>query len=175
MVSLAELAPHSPGPGRDGSVTLGLVIAGGLAGLVLWLARSPRTLSVFGFSQPLPSARMALAQMAIGAVESAAAVGALYVLLPADLAPPFVVFAVGCIAAVALGLLAHAPGGVGVFEAGVTALLSGAGRADLLAALLLYRALYNLLPFVLATGTLGALWVWRRGSGARLSSRRGSG
>jgi phosphatidylglycerol lysyltransferase len=108
------------------------------------------------------------------AVESAAAVGALYVLLPADLAPPFVVFAVGCIGAVALGLLAHAPGGVGVFEAAVTALLSGAGRADLLAALLLYRALYNLLPFMLAVGALAAIRLSRR-TDPLFNSRPGSG
>jgi uncharacterized membrane protein YbhN (UPF0104 family) len=47
--------------------------------------------------------------------------------------------------------------GVGVFEVSVTALLSGAGRADLLAALLLYRAIYNLVPFLLSLALLAAL------------------
>jgi hypothetical protein len=109
---------------------------------------------LWGFRQPLPSAGMAAALMATGAVESAAAIGALYVLLPVDLAPSFSLFAIGCIGAVALGLVAHAPGGIGVFEASVTALLAGGGRADLLAALLLYRLIYNLLPFVLALAAL---------------------
>jgi phosphatidylglycerol lysyltransferase len=79
----------------------------------------------------------------------------LYVLLPADLAPPFDVFAVGCIAAVILGVVSHAPGGIGVFEASMTAILAGRGRPDLLAALLLFRLLYNLLPFALAVLVLG--------------------
>jgi len=93
--------------------------------------------------------------MALGAVESGTAIGALYVLLPPDLAPPFDVFAVGCIAAVILGVVSHAPGGLGVFEASMTAILAGRGRPDLLAALLLFRLLYNLLPFGLSVLVLG--------------------
>ena len=110
--------------------------------------------------------------MGIGAVESAAAIGALYVLLPVDLTPPFSVFAVGCIAAVAMGVVAHAPGGIGVFEASVTALLGGAGRADLLAALLLYRAIYNLIPFALSAVALALIGSQR---GKSLSSTAGTG
>ncbi len=148
------------------SLLTGLGVALALIGLVCWLAGGPRQLNLFSFHQPLPSARIALMLMGTGAIESAAAIGALYVLLPADLAPPFTWFAVGCIAAVALGLLAHAPGGIGVFEAGITALLSGAGRADLLAALLLYRLIYNVAPFLLSVVALA--WLSRRQQRAQL-------
>jgi uncharacterized membrane protein YbhN (UPF0104 family) len=127
-----------------------VLIMTALAVLVLWLSRGPRQLHLLRFVLPLPTARQALIQMGVGAVESAAAIGALYVLLPPDLAPPFALFAVGYISAIALGLLANAPGGLGVFEASITALIAGHGRADLLAALLLYRLFYNILPFVLA-------------------------
>lgn len=136
---------------------LGVAIAAGLLGFLAWLAGGQRELRIFRFRQPMPSARLAALLMAIGAVESASAIGALYVLIPADLAPPFSHFAVGCIGAVALGLVSHTPGGIGVFEASVTALLSGAGRADLLAALLLYRLIYNILPFLVSAATLGLL------------------
>ena len=146
----------------EGSRGIGGATAVCLLALLAWLARKPRELRFFGFRQPLPSAALAATQMIIGAVETAAAVGALYVLLPADLAPSFSHFAVGCIAAVAAGLIAHAPGGIGVFEATITAFLSGAGRADLLAALLLYRAIYNLLPFVVSVVVLAVLAVVRR-------------
>lgn len=115
---------------------------------------------------------MALLQMCIGALESAASVGALYVLLPPDLSPPFSVFAVDCISAVALGVIAHAPGGVGVFEAGMSVMLGGTGRADLLAALLIYRVIYNLLPFGLAIVALGVPWPDRRDA---ISLTAGSG
>lgn len=142
------------------SLVIGLVICVGLGFLVGWLGGKPRQLSFWWFRQPLPTAHMALQQMAIGAIESAASIGALYVLLPADLAPPFSVFAVGCIAAAALGVLSHVPGGLGVFEASMAVLLSSVERADLLAALLIYRAIYNLLPFVLSLLVLAALTMF---------------
>ena len=164
MVALAELATASTRPGQSRAVLVGAAITVCLLGFAAWLWRRPRTVSMMGFRQPLPSAQLAMAQMLIGAVESAASVGALYVLLPPDLAPPFVSFAVGCIAAVALGLLSHLPGGIGVFEATVTMMLGGAGRADLWAALLLYRAVYNLLPFALAVAALGGLSLMRPAS-----------
>ena len=144
------------------SLVIGLVICAALGFYVGWLGGKPRQFSLWRFRQKLPTARMAMQQMAIGAVESAASIGALYVLLPADLAPPFSVFAVGCIAVVALGVLSHVPGGLGVFETGVTVLLSGSGRIDLMAALLLYRAIYNLLPFVLSLVVLAVLTMSRR-------------
>ena len=137
------------------SLGMGLSIAAVLLLFVRWLATGERQITVFGFRQPMPSVRMALVLMGTGSVETAAAFGALYILLPPDLAPPFGQFAVGCIAAVSLGVAAHVPGGVGVFEAAVTAMLSGEGRADLLSALLLYRLIYNVLPFALSVAALG--------------------
>lgn len=136
-------------------VAFGVTVA--LCVFVAWLQGGRREFRVLGLCQPLPSARSASLQIAIGTVESAAAIGALYVLLPADLTPPFTVFAVGCIAAVAVGIVAHVPGGIGVFEASITAILLGAGRADLLAALLVYRVIYNFLPFLASVTVLGLL------------------
>jgi len=162
MLAAAELLNGLTPPYHRGPLVIGLALACSLGGLITWLGHAPRQLSLGRFHQPLPTARMALEQLVIGGVESAAAIGALYVLIPLDLAPPFGLFAVGCIAAVALGVLSHVPGGVGVFEASVTALLSGAGRGDLLAALLLYRAIYNLLPFLLSLAMLAALGGPRR-------------
>jgi uncharacterized membrane protein YbhN (UPF0104 family) len=157
MLAVAELLDGLTTLHRWGSLAIGLALACSLAGLMAWLAQAPRQLSLGRFRHPLPPARMMLQQLAVGTVESAAAIGALYVLLPSDLAPPFGVFAVGCIAALALGVLSHVPGGVGVFEGSVTALLLGTGRVDLLAALLLYRAIYNLLPFFLSVVLLVVL------------------
>ena len=157
MLALSELLDVVSAARRVTSLAVGLGLGLVLACILAWLARTPRTVSLWGFRQPVPSARAALLQMALGAVESASAIGALYVLLPADLSPPFSVFAVGCIAAVALGVASHVPGGVGVFEASITALVGGAGRADLLAALLLYRAIYNLLPFAASCAVLVVL------------------
>ena len=130
MLAVAELLDGLTTAQHRTPLAIALALACGLGSFIAWLAHAPRQLSLGRFRQPLPPARMALQQLAIGAIESAAAIGALYLLLPTDLAPPFGLFAVGCIAAVALGVVSHVPGGMGVFEASVTALLSGAGRAD---------------------------------------------
>jgi uncharacterized membrane protein YbhN (UPF0104 family) len=157
MLAGAELLDGLTTPGHGSPLAIGLALACGLGGLIAWLAHAPPELSLGRFHLPLPPPRLALQQLAIGAVESVAAIGALYVLLPPDLTPPFSLFAVGYVSAVALGGLTHVPGGVGVFEISMTALLAGKGRADLLAALLLYRAIYNLLPFCLSLPLLAAL------------------
>jgi uncharacterized membrane protein YbhN (UPF0104 family) len=86
----------------------------------------------------------------LGAVEMAAAIGGLYVLLPAGEAPPPATFALVYVGAMLVGIASHVPGGVGVFEAGVLAALPQAPSAPVLAALLLYRGIYNLVPFSLA-------------------------
>ena len=162
MFAVAELlqAAHDARPGVH--LALGLALAGALALLVAWLARRPRVLAFRGHRLAMPSAALALAQMLIGAVESGAAIGALYMLLPPDLAPPFSLFAIACIVAVTLGVVAHVPGGIGVFEASMTAMLAGRGRADLLAALLVYRVVYGVLPFLLSVLVLGCLEGARR-------------
>lgn len=159
MLTIAQLVHALDSADPAIPLTIAGLVATGLILFLLWLVRGPGNLRLFGFNQPFPSATMALLQMGLGAMESAAAIGALYVLLPVDLAPSFPLFAVGYITAVTLGLLANSPGGLGVFEASITALLFGAGRADLLAALLLYRLTYNILPFVISVVTLAVLRV----------------
>jgi phosphatidylglycerol lysyltransferase len=132
-----------------------------LVALVVWLAR-PRTLALGRWTLALPSARIAAAQMLVGGVEMLAALGALYVLLPAASAPPFVDFLPIYVAAVLAGIVSHAPGGLGVFETIMLASFEPTARADLLAALLCYRLTYNLLPFVLTSIALAGFELRRR-------------
>ena len=155
MLAGAELFQAATGADPAWHAALGVALEGLLLAWLWWLSRGPREIALGRWRLPMPPASLALMLMLLGAVESGTALGALYVLLPDDLAPPFDVFAVGCIAAVILGVVSHAPGGLGVFEASMTAILAGRGRPDLLAALLLFRLLYNLLPFALAVLALG--------------------
>jgi len=172
MLAGAELYQAATGVDPAWHATLGVGLEGLLLLWLWWLARGPREITLGRFRLPMPPAGLALMLMLLGAVESATALGALYVLLPADLAPPFDVFAVGCIVAVVLGVLSHAPGGLGVFEASMTAILAGRGRPDLLAALLLFRLLYNLLPFALSVTALGLRSGWKSFAGAARAHRR---
>ena len=150
-----ELWQAATGIDSARQATLGI----GLACLLLlwlgWLVRGPREIVLGRFHLQMPTVWTAIMLMLLGAIESGTALGALYVLLPNDLAPPFDVFAVGCIAAVMLGVVSHEPGGLGVFEVSLTTFLAGHGRSDLMAELLVFRLLYNLLPFSLAILILG--------------------
>lgn len=135
---------------------IGLAIFALLGGLAVWLTGERRSVGFGRFSVTLPSGRVALTLMIMGAAEMTAAVAALHVLLPADVSLSFAAFSVAYIGAVTLGIGSNAPGGIGVFEAAMIEILGGEPRADVLAALLLYRIIYNLLPFVVFTIAL----VW---------------
>jgi uncharacterized membrane protein YbhN (UPF0104 family) len=150
---LGPLAGRPAGISGLQSLAIGLALAGCLTLLIAWLSYSPRSAMIARFKIDFPGARLAAIQLAIGVVEMGASVAALYVLIPS--APPFAPFAIAIVVATALGVLSHAPGAVGVFEASTILLLGGKGGAPLLAALLVYRVTYNLIPFVCAVSALG--------------------
>ncbi|MCB2111044.1 MAG: bifunctional lysylphosphatidylglycerol flippase/synthetase MprF [Defluviimonas sp.] len=127
-----------------------------LAGYLAWLATGQRRLVAGGFALPLAGAGLGAALAGAGVIDLAGAAMTLYVLMPADLLSSLPWFLTIFFAAVALGILSHAPGGLGVFEATIIAGMGASGRSDVLAALLLFRLIYTLLPFALAAGGLAA-------------------
>jgi uncharacterized membrane protein YbhN (UPF0104 family) len=80
---------------------------------------------------------------------------AMYVLLPPSPATGFVTVLVVFLTATLLGTVSHAPGGLGVIEATMLVGLAQFQREELLAALLTFRALYFVLPLLLASLSLG--------------------
>ena len=150
----------------------GVVIVLLLAGFVLWLAR-PRSLRVGRWAIALPGSGAALLQMLVGGVEMSAAIGAMYLLLPAEIAPSFADFVPVYLAALLAGIVSHAPGGLGVFEAILLGAFPAQARADVLAGLLCYRLVYNLLPFALAALAL-AVFESRRRRASTARSPEGS-
>lgn len=162
-LSAAALLFH-PGALAIGGLTVspGAVHAAGgvaaaiAAGAVLLCGSGLRAISLFGWRLPLPTVGQALAQFAVAGLDIMAAGTALFVLVPGvgpALLPTFMLaYALGIVGA----LLTHVPGGVGVFEAVVIAVVPG-DKATLLAALLVYRVVYYLLPLALAV----MLLAWR--------------
>jgi uncharacterized membrane protein YbhN (UPF0104 family) len=146
----------------------GIVLLAVLLLLARWLGPGT-TIMAGGRKFRLPSGATALKQMALGSVEMASAIGALYVLMPEEQTGSFAHFSLIYIGAVLLGIVSHAPGGIGVFEAAMLALSSGQDRAAALVALVLYRLIYNLGPFALAVLALAAEEIL-----ARLSSKADS-
>ena len=125
-----------------------------LAGMLFLMRRCVKELRLLGWAVPIPKSGQALAQMGIACIDLAAASGALFVLVPHASPALFPSFFLAYALAIIAGLVSHVPGGLGIFEAVMVATLPGLDRPALLAALIAYRALYYLLPLLLAVAAI---------------------
>ncbi|AEG91101.1 lysylphosphatidylglycerol synthase domain-containing protein [Ramlibacter tataouinensis] len=136
--------------GSEGLRWLGVgMLAVGLAYLGACFFATRRSLHLRGHELILPPARMAVLQVVM-AVTNWMVMGAILFTLLQGKVGYFPVLSVLLVAAVA-GVITHVPAGLGVLEAVFIALLSHqVPEAQLLAALLSYRALYYIGPLLLA-------------------------
>lgn len=141
---------------------IGVGILATVAALLALAGMVPTPWRPFGFAVPVPRPPQLVAQIAVALGDIACASAALYVLIPGAepaLLPTFVLaYALALVATV----VTHVPGGIGVFEAVVLAIVPG-DRASVFAALIAYRVIYYLLP--LAAGVI--LLVWHEGARRR--------
>ena len=145
--ALASVDGLGPGVNRG----LGLAL---LAAFGVWLALAHnrrRSVTLSGFVTPLPGTGATLSAVAIGLADTIAAALALWLLLPAGPDPAFAGFLVLFAVATVLGVVSHAPGGIGVFEAAILLGLPHLPPAELVGSLLLFRLIYYVAPLVLAT------------------------
>lgn len=141
----------------------------GVIGFLGWSWLSPRNIGTRRWPVRLPSGPMVLLQIVIGIFDLGAAALAMYLLIPAGpnigIFPIMAVF----IAATLLGFASHAPAGIGVFDATFLIGLGGDDKAPLIAALLMFRLLYHVVPFVIALGLFGGVEGWRSLRARRIS------
>ncbi|WDM57179.1 lysylphosphatidylglycerol synthase domain-containing protein [Pseudomonas sp. NEEL19] len=126
------------------AITAAYLLACGLAKKRTWRWREHEV--------TLPTLRLALCQVALGASNWALMALLIYWLLPGDAFYPAIlgILLISCVA----GVVAHIPAGLGVLEAVFLALLHGQmAQGTLVAALLGYRTLYYLIPLVIAIVT----------------------
>jgi phosphatidylglycerol lysyltransferase len=98
-----------------------------------------------------PGAMLVLIQVLLTAIDVLAAAATLWVLLP-SVGISFFAFAAIYCAALALGVLSHIPGGLGVFEVAILYAVGNSAPVDAVAAALVtYRGIYFLLPLLLST------------------------
>jgi hypothetical protein len=154
-VSLIDYLP----PAVNRWLAAGLLL--GVSAFLLWSWLSPRSIGTKRWPVRLPSGPMVLLQIAIGIVDLGAAALAMYVLLPAGVQIGVFRLTAVFIAATLLGFASHSPAGLGVFDAAILIGLGGEDREPLIAALLMFRVLYHLLPFVLALALFGSVEAWR--------------
>jgi uncharacterized membrane protein YbhN (UPF0104 family) len=140
---------------------LALALLLGVAAFLVWTWLSPRRFGTRRWPVRLPSGPVVLLQIAIGIVDLGAAALAMYVLIPAGVNIAIFHLTAVFIAATLLGFASHAPAGLGVFDAAILIGLGGEEREPVIAALLMFRFLYHLLPFVMALGLFAGVEGWR--------------
>lgn len=156
--ALALLARTTP-PIMQGA---GAVILLVVVSYLIWVAGGERAIQIRGWRLELPGATMSLGQILIGAADVCAAAAVLYVLLPAGHGLAFEAFLAIYVFACVVGIASHLPGGVGAFEAMMLIGLAHLPREPVLSALLLFRLIYYIAPFVLALMLLGLYEVGKR-------------
>lgn len=139
------------------TLPLGLLALALVAAYLAWSLRGRPRMRLFGRGFAPPPVRMTLAQTAVSLMDWTLSCAALYILLPKgqplSFAGFFGVFVLAQIAA----LITQLPGGLGVFEAVVVAMLSPTiPVATALSALIAYRMVYYILPLLAAVAMLGA-------------------
>ena len=142
-----------------GALLLAIVIAYQAAAWRL----TGRTVRLAGIELVVPGRGLAATQFLIPIADWLSAAAVMYALLPALQGPGFLPFVAAFVLAQFVGIVSHVPGGAGVFEAVMLALLGPLLPADqVVATLLAYRVIYYGIPFVLGAGALAANEAWRR-------------
>lgn len=136
---------------------LGVVLLLIVLGYIAICAVRRRPLKIWTWELPLPPPRLTIGQIAVSSADLMVAAAVLYTVIPPLEGVSYVkvlgVFLLAMVAAV----ITHIPAGVGVLELVVTTFLpqDDAGKATAVAALVVFRGVYYLLPLVAAA----TLWM----------------
>ena len=125
---------------------VGLYVFGSLLHL------KPLTIRKFKLEYPRPN--VMVRQLIAAPLELLGAAGIIYFALPDVGNPGYVVVLAVFLASFSAALASHSPGGLGVFEIIFLTAMPDLPKVDVLAALLVFRLLYLLIPFALAIVTV---------------------
>jgi phosphatidylglycerol lysyltransferase len=141
-----------------GAGLLVLVVAYAMIGV---FRKTP--LVVGGRAFPVPAPRIVAPQLVVAALDWTAASLTLWALLPPSPHLPLPMVMGAFLLAQTAGLASHLPGGLGVFETAIVLLLCPPLDAhEVAGSLIAFRAVYYLLPLILAAVALGAHELSRR-------------
>ncbi|MFZ3481668.1 lysylphosphatidylglycerol synthase transmembrane domain-containing protein [Sphingomonas sp. 3-13AW] len=151
---VASLAGYSIGHGAQAAIGIAIVSLN-----ALYLAILSRGVKELGFRRwrvPLPTARRGVAQCGLSVLDLFFAASVLAVLMPGVDISLYPQVLVAYVAAFVTVMITHTPGGAGVLEFVVVMLIPGVDKAEVIAALILFRLVYHIGPFLLAVGLLVA-------------------
>jgi uncharacterized membrane protein YbhN (UPF0104 family) len=121
--------------------------------ILVWLRKAPIRLG--GWAVSLPTMRLTLLQLVVGILDVILVSSVLYLLLPESAGLAYLPFLAVYLASVFVGVLSHVPAGLGVLESVLLLLLPEVPPAELLASVLLYRMVYEILPLLFSLSLWG--------------------
>ena len=129
---------------------VGALILGGLLWFFLWMKFTRPPFRLFGAEVMLPRVRFTMGHVLIAASDWLMAASVAYVLMPAGHGVGLLHFVGVFLFALLVAAIGHVPGGVGVFEVLVVAMMEPyVAPPAVLGSLILYRIVYYVIPFVL--------------------------
>lgn len=153
---------------------LGALLAIAVAVYLAWCALSTRDIVGIGrWTFRRPSGRLALAQLATAATDWILTAAVLFAFLPSGTGIGAGELLRIYLLAQTVGMLSHVPGGAGVFEAAILTLAPPVpgGRTTLVAALVMFRVAYYLVPLLIALAVAASAELHRRRGRDRAGAR----
>jgi uncharacterized membrane protein YbhN (UPF0104 family) len=146
-------------------VSPGVVVALGvllLLAVMIYLGLAAfvhRPIRIRHFELPVPRLSLALGQVAVGSADFFLVSAVLHQLLCATAEIDYFPIAATYVVANAAAIVTHVPGGLGVIEAVILSLVPG---ANVIGALVAFRAIYYLVPFLIGCTVLAIAEIVRR-------------
>lgn len=158
------------GLGSNWLITIGAALTVMAIALAALLMFGPKKVSLgkFTFSRP---GLLLLPHMLFCLVDYAATAAVLYVLLGSAIDMNFIQFVALFSTAKTIGIISNVPGGLGVFEAVIASTMTSVSAVDLAVALIAYRCIFYLAPFLVAAAFV-AVHVLRRASRRQATGRK---
>lgn len=125
------------------------------AGYLLFVWRRRKPIQLGGWAVNLPTLRMTALQLVVGMIDIVLISSVLYLLLPESADIALLPFIAVYLASILVGVVSHVPAGLGVLESMLLLLMPHVPPEQLLASVLLYRVIYEVIPLVIALGIWG--------------------
>ena len=126
------------------------------AGYLLFVWRRKKPIRLGGWAVNMPTLRMTMLQLTVGIIDIVLISSVLYLLLPDSAQIALLPFVAVYLASILVGVVSHVPAGLGVLESMLLLLLPHVPPDQLLASVLLYRMIYEVIPLVIALAIWGA-------------------
>lgn len=144
---------------------IGIAFAAALAVFLLWTMLRKKPVSIKGWEFEIPSTGLSLSLISTACLDWMLCGAVLYVLLPDQQGMSFMGFLGIFLLSMLAGLISHVPGGLGLFETAIILFLPRAPAASVLGALLVFRAVYYLLPLCVSALLMGSYELLQRRKG----------